>query len=80
VKHCIATSNATVGLELAFIATAHALQWQGITLIFCDIAHAHLDPTLQHALPEVPVAGLIGRQASKECVRRRSRIEYSTAE
>lgn len=53
VKHCIAVCNATVGLELAiralglkgeviipsftFIATAHALQWQEITPVFCDI-------------------------------------------
>ncbi len=53
VKHCIATCNATTGLEIAikacglkgeviipsftFIATAHALQWQGIEPIFCDI-------------------------------------------
>ena len=53
VKHCIATCNATVALEIAiralglsgevivpsftFVATAHALQWQGITPIFCDI-------------------------------------------
>ncbi|MEH2163714.1 MAG: DegT/DnrJ/EryC1/StrS family aminotransferase [Nostoc sp.] len=53
VKHCIATCNATVALEIAiraaglkgevivpsftFIATAHALQWQEITPVFCDI-------------------------------------------
>jgi dTDP-4-amino-4,6-dideoxygalactose transaminase len=53
VKHCIAVCNATVGLEIAikalgmageviipsmtFIATAHALQWQGIKPVFCDI-------------------------------------------
>ena len=53
VKHCIATCNGTVALELAiravgmtgeviipsltFIATAHALQWQEITPVFCDI-------------------------------------------
>ncbi len=53
VKHCIATCNATTGLEIAikacglkgeviipsftFIATAHALQWQGIEPIFCDV-------------------------------------------
>src|SRR5215210_7977712 len=62
VKHCIAVCNATIGLEIAiraldlqgevivpsftFAATAHALQWQGITPIFCDvnpITHS-LDP------------------------------------
>jgi dTDP-4-amino-4,6-dideoxygalactose transaminase len=53
VKHCIAMCNATVALELAiraldlsgevilpsftFVATAHALQWQQITPVFCDI-------------------------------------------
>jgi dTDP-4-amino-4,6-dideoxygalactose transaminase len=53
VKHCIAMSNGTVALELAiranvmhgevivpsmtFIATAHALQWQGIKPVFADI-------------------------------------------
>ena len=54
VKHCIATSNATVALEITikaaelsgevivpsftFVATAHALRWLGITPIFCDIS------------------------------------------
>jgi dTDP-4-amino-4,6-dideoxygalactose transaminase len=53
VKHCVATCNATVALEIliralgltgevivpsfTFVATAHALQWQGITPVFCDI-------------------------------------------
>jgi dTDP-4-amino-4,6-dideoxygalactose transaminase len=52
-KHCIAMCNATVALEIAiralgmtgevivpsftFVATAHALQWQEITPVFCDI-------------------------------------------
>jgi dTDP-4-amino-4,6-dideoxygalactose transaminase len=52
-RHCIATCNGTVALEIAiraaglsgevivpsftFIATAHALQWLGITPIFCDV-------------------------------------------
>lgn len=52
-KHCIALCNATLALELTiraleltgevivpsmtFIATAHALQWQQITPVFCDI-------------------------------------------
>ena len=62
VKHCIAVCNATVGLQIAiralnldgevivpsftFVATAHALQWLGITPVFCDIErHTHLiDP------------------------------------
>ena len=53
VKHCIAICNATIALEIAiralgltgevivpsftFVATAHALQWQEITPVFCDI-------------------------------------------
>ncbi len=53
VKHCIATCNGTIALELVaramglkgevivpsftFIATANALQWQAITPVFCDI-------------------------------------------
>jgi dTDP-4-amino-4,6-dideoxygalactose transaminase len=62
VKHCIAMCNGTVALEIAiraldlkgevivpsftFIATAHSLQWQEITPVFCDIDHrTHLlDP------------------------------------
>lgn len=53
VKHCITMCNATVALEIViralelkgevvvpsftFIATAHALQWLGITPVFCDV-------------------------------------------
>ncbi len=53
VKHCIATCNGTVALELVakaadlkgevivpsftFIATAHAMEWLGLTPVFCDI-------------------------------------------
>jgi len=62
VKHVIAVCNATVGLEIAirampmegevivpsltFVATAHALQWQQITPVFCDVDPAThtLDP------------------------------------
>src|SRR5262245_34771953 len=50
VRHCVAMCNATVALEIAtralgmtgevivpsftFVATAHALQWQGVTPVF----------------------------------------------
>ena len=62
VKHCIAMCNGTIALEITiralkltgevivpsftFVATAHALQWQEITPVFCDIDPAtHLiDP------------------------------------
>jgi dTDP-4-amino-4,6-dideoxygalactose transaminase len=53
VPHCIAMCNGTIALEIAiraaglggevivspftFVATAHALQWQEITPVFCDI-------------------------------------------
>lgn len=53
VKHCVAMCNGTIALEIAikaaelkgevivpsftFIATAHALQWQEITPVFCDV-------------------------------------------
>ncbi len=53
VRHCIAMCNGTVALEImvraagidgevivpsfTFVATAHSLQWQGITPIFCDV-------------------------------------------
>jgi dTDP-4-amino-4,6-dideoxygalactose transaminase len=53
VKHCICVCNATIGLEITtraagftgevlvpsytFVATAHALQWQGITPVFADV-------------------------------------------
>jgi dTDP-4-amino-4,6-dideoxygalactose transaminase len=53
VEHCVAVCNGTVALEIAaralglegevivpsftFIATAHALQWQEITPVFCDV-------------------------------------------
>ena len=63
-KYCIATCNATLGLQVAsramglggevivpsftFVATAHALEWVGITPVFCDVdSETHsLDPQL----------------------------------
>jgi dTDP-4-amino-4,6-dideoxygalactose transaminase len=52
-KHCIAMCNGTIALEIGaralalrgevivpsytFVATAHALRWQGITPVFCEI-------------------------------------------
>ncbi|MDA8219786.1 MAG: aminotransferase class I/II-fold pyridoxal phosphate-dependent enzyme [Dehalococcoidales bacterium] len=78
VKHCIAMCNATVALEIlaraaglhgevivpsfTFIATAHALQWQEITPVFCDVdPHTHnIDPTKIEAMITPRTTGIIG--------------------
>lgn len=78
VKHCITVCNATVGLEIAiralgmrgevivpsftFIATAHALQWQGITPVFADIdPQTHtIDPRAIARLITPRTTGIIG--------------------
>ena len=78
VKHCIAMCNATVGLEIAiralglkgevivpsmtFIATAHALQWQEITPVFCDVDPAthNIDPQRIEELITPRTTGIIG--------------------
>jgi len=78
VKHCIAMCNGTVALEIAiracelsgevivpsftFIATAHALQWQEITPVFCDIGpHTHnIDPHRVEELITPRTTGIIG--------------------
>ena len=78
VKNCVAMCNATVALEIAsralglkgeviipsftFIATAHALQWQGITPIFADIdpiTH-NIDPATIECLITPRTTGIIG--------------------
>jgi dTDP-4-amino-4,6-dideoxygalactose transaminase len=69
VKHCVAVCNATIALEIAaraldlggevilpsftFVASAHALQWQGIIPVFCDI-----DP-LTHNIDSTKIESLI---------------------
>ncbi|AFY53896.1 putative PLP-dependent enzyme possibly involved in cell wall biogenesis [Rivularia sp. PCC 7116] len=77
-KHCIATCNATIGLEIAikacelkgevivpsftFVATAHALQWQGIEPVFCDIdpkTH-NIDPKKIESLITDKTTAIIG--------------------
>ena len=58
VRHCLAVCNATIGLQLAiraldlqgevivpsftFPATVHAIEWEGLTPVFCDIDPATL--------------------------------------
>lgn len=74
VRNCVAVANATVGLELAiralgmtgeviapsftFVATVHALQWNGIRVVFGDI-----DPDT-HNLDPNQVAKLITPQTT----------------
>jgi len=78
VKHCIPMCNGTVALEIAiraagltgevilpsftFIATAHALQWQEITPVFCDIdPHTYtINPWRVEAMITPRTTGIIG--------------------
>lgn len=78
VKHCIAMCNGTVALEIAirslelkgevivpsftFVATAHALQWQQITPVFCDIdPRTHtIDPSCIEKMITPRTTGIIG--------------------
>lgn len=78
VRHCIAMCNATIALEIAiralgltgevivpsftFVATVHALQWQQITPVFCDIdARTHnIDPARIQDLLTPRTTGILG--------------------
>lgn len=78
VKHCIAICNGTVALEIVtralglkgevivpsftFVATAHALQWQEITPVFCDVAPGthHIDPNRVEELITPRTTGIMG--------------------
>src|SRR2546425_1400318 len=78
VRNCIAVCNGTMALEIAiralgmhgevivpsftFIATAHALQWQEITPVFCDIdpkSHT-IEPDQVERLITPRTTGIIG--------------------
>jgi len=78
VRHCVAMCNGTVALEIAiratrmsgevivpsytFVATAHALYWQGITPVFADIdpgTHT-LDPDSVRSMITPRTTGIIG--------------------
>jgi dTDP-4-amino-4,6-dideoxygalactose transaminase len=77
VPHCIAMCNGTVALEIAiraaglggevivppftFVATAHALQWQEITPVFCDVdPHTHnIDPARVEELITPRTTGIL---------------------
>lgn len=78
VKHCISMCNGTIALEIAiraldmkgevivpsltFVATAHALQWQEITPVFCDVDPRSLcidpDAVRKHITPRT--SGVLG--------------------
>ncbi len=78
VKHCVAMCNATVALEIVtralglkgevivpsftFVATAHALQWQRITPVFCDIdPETHtIDPEKVERMITPRTTGILG--------------------
>lgn len=77
VKHCVATCNGTVALEIGaralglagevivpaftFVATPHALKWQGIEPVFCDIDPAthNIDPRLVEELITPRTTGIL---------------------
>ena len=78
VKHCIAMCNGTVALEIAiralgltgevivpsftFVATAHALAWQEIQPVFCDVdPRTHnLDPARVEAMITPRTSAIMG--------------------
>lgn len=78
VRHCVAMCNGTIALEIAiralglggevivpswtFVATAHALYWQGITPVFADIDPVthNLDPESVRRLITPRTTGIIG--------------------
>jgi len=78
VRHVVAMCNATAALEISaralgltgevivpsytFVATAHALQWQGITPVFADIDPAthNIDPACIGRLITPQTSGIVG--------------------
>jgi dTDP-4-amino-4,6-dideoxygalactose transaminase len=78
VRHCIPICNGTIALEVAiralelrgevivpsftFIASVHALEWQGITPVFCDVAEDshNLDPEQVERLVTSRTSGILG--------------------
>lgn len=78
VRHCVLTCNGTMALQLAssalglqgevivpsftFIATAHALLWQGLRPVFCDIDRGtwSVDPEACEALVSDRTSAIIG--------------------
>lgn len=78
VRHAVAMTNATIALEIAaralgitgevilpsftFVATAHCLQWQEITPVFCDVAPGthHLDPNRVESMITPRTTAILG--------------------
>lgn len=78
VRHCISMCNATIALEIAaraaglqgevivpsmtFVATAHALQWVGLTPVFADVDPAthNLDPASVESAISPRTTGILG--------------------
>jgi dTDP-4-amino-4,6-dideoxygalactose transaminase len=78
VKHCLAVCNATVGLQLTiralglkgevivpaftFPATVHALAWQGIRPVFCDVdlVTHNIDPVAIEQLITPDTSAILG--------------------
>jgi dTDP-4-amino-4,6-dideoxygalactose transaminase len=78
VRHCVAMSSGTVALQIAiraagmigetlvspltFVATVHALQWQGLTPRFCDVDPAthNLDPHRVEEMITPRTTGILG--------------------
>ena len=78
VRHCVAVSSGATALELAiraagltgevvvpsftFVATAHALLWQGITPVFCDVSPDthNIDPSRIEELITPRTTGIVG--------------------
>jgi dTDP-4-amino-4,6-dideoxygalactose transaminase len=77
-KHCVAVCNATIGLQLTiralglsgevivpsftFPATVHALAWQGIRPVFCDVDPTthNIDPAAAERLITPETSGILG--------------------
>ncbi|HEX6960463.1 MAG TPA: DegT/DnrJ/EryC1/StrS family aminotransferase, partial [Lacipirellula sp.] len=78
VKHCVAVCNATIGLQMVvralgltgevivpsftFPATVHALAWEGVTPVFCDVdlATHNIDPACVERLVGPQTTGILG--------------------
>jgi len=78
VRNCVAMCNGTIALEIAiralgltgevivpsytFVATAHALHWQGLTPVFADIDPSthNLDPDAVRRMITPRTSGIIG--------------------